>query len=176
MFLGLVLGVGRRAHGFERFGVLAFGIEQPGGGDLRLDIDLLGPVAILGGDQFVAQLGELCDVRLGGVRITRPRRAERAGKMCDRLHVRQRARAKLKGGGRCPVAALHRIARRRYCERIRSHQECFGEAFDRVHLLDHRFRPRVLPKLQIRIDLIVHRVQLVVIVRGFVRDALRNRV
>src|SRR5713101_4172787 len=40
MLLGLVLGVGGRAHGLERVLVFALGMEHPGGRDLRLDIDL----------------------------------------------------------------------------------------------------------------------------------------
>ena len=47
MLLGLVLGIRGRAHGFQRFVVLAFGIEHPGGRDLPLDVDLLGPIGVL---------------------------------------------------------------------------------------------------------------------------------
>src|SRR5712691_6761555 len=48
MLLGLVLGVGGRAHGLERVLVFALGMEHPGGRYLRLDIDLFRPVGILG--------------------------------------------------------------------------------------------------------------------------------
>src|SRR5262249_13494958 len=37
--LGLVLGVGRRAHGLERVVVLALGVEEPSARGLPLDID-----------------------------------------------------------------------------------------------------------------------------------------
>ena len=54
MLLGLVLGVGGGAHGLERVVVLAFGIQDPGGRDLPLDVDLLGPIRVLGRAQLLA--------------------------------------------------------------------------------------------------------------------------
>ena len=54
MLLGPVLGVGRGAHGAQRLIVLAFGIEPPGGRNLPLDIDLLGPIRVLGLTQLLA--------------------------------------------------------------------------------------------------------------------------
>ena len=49
--------------------------------DLPLDVDMLRPIGVLGLAQLVAQLGELGDVGLGGVRLAGARRAERAGEM-----------------------------------------------------------------------------------------------
>ena len=75
--VGLVLGIGRGAHRLPGLIGLALGVEQPGVGDLPLDIDLLGPIAVLRLAELVAQLGEHGDVGLGGARISRsaPRRA-----------------------------------------------------------------------------------------------------
>ena len=87
MLLGLVLGIGRGAHGGERIVMLARGEQQPGIGDLPLDVDLLRPVGVLGVAQLVAQLGELGEVRPGGFRLARPRGAEGAREMRDRVGV-----------------------------------------------------------------------------------------
>ena len=127
MLFGLVLGIGGRAHRVQRIVVLAFGIEHPGGRDLPLNIDLLRPIGVLRVTQLVAQLGELGDVGLGGFRIARAGRAERARKMSDRLHVRQRAGTDLKFRRGLPVAALHRVARRRNGQRIWPGHESLGE-------------------------------------------------
>ena len=118
MLLGLVFGIGGRAHGLERVVVLALGIQHPGGCDLPLNIDLLRPIGVLGLTQLVAQFGELGDVGLGGFGIARAGRAERARKMRDRLHVRQRAGTDLKLRRGLPVAAFHRVACRRSGQRI----------------------------------------------------------
>ena len=91
MLLGLVLGIGGCAHGFECGLVLAFGIEQPSAGDLPLDVDLLAPIGILRLTQLVTQLGELGDVRLGRFLVTRARLSQRASKNRDRLDMGERA-------------------------------------------------------------------------------------
>src|SRR5580700_11933084 len=57
VLLGLVLGIGGGTHGFQRVVALAFGVEDPGGCDLLLDIDLLGPVGVLGLAELVLQFG-----------------------------------------------------------------------------------------------------------------------
>src|SRR3982074_182126 len=71
MLLGLVFGIGGGTHCIQRIVAFAFGIEQPGGRDLLLNIYLLRPIGVLGIAQLVAQLGELGDVSLGGFRIAR---------------------------------------------------------------------------------------------------------
>ena len=86
-FLGLVLGIGGGAQGLERVVVLALGLEQECGRDLPLDVDLLRPIGILGLAQLVAQLGELGDVGLGGVRIAGAGRPQRAREMRQRLDL-----------------------------------------------------------------------------------------
>ena len=140
-------------------------IEHPGGGDLPLDVDLLGPIGVLGRAQLVAQLGELGDVGLGGVRLARPRRPESAREVRHGFDMGQRARPDRKLRRRVPIAALDRVARRAHRQRIGAGDERLGEAADPAHLLDHRLRFRILPSLQIGIDEVIHRVQLVV---GFV--------
>ena len=92
MLLGLVLSVGRRAHGFQRFVVFAFRVQHPGSGDLPLDVDDLSPIAVLGLAQLVAQLGELGDVGRGGIRLAGARGPERPGKMRDRHYEVEGAR------------------------------------------------------------------------------------
>ena len=53
VLLGLILMVGGGAHGGESFLMLAFGVQRPGGGDLRLDLGLLGPVGELPFSQYL---------------------------------------------------------------------------------------------------------------------------
>src|SRR6516164_1061873 len=67
--------------------------------------------------------------------------------------------------GRIPIAALDRVARRTHGQRIGTGNERLGEATDPTHLLQERLSFRILPRLQIGIDEVIHRVQLVV---GFV--------
>jgi len=50
---------------------LAFGVEHPGGATCPLDIDLTGPVGVLGLDELVMHFAELGDIGLGGGRIAR---------------------------------------------------------------------------------------------------------
>ena len=79
MLLGLILGVRRCAHRFQRLVVLAFRVQHPGSGNLPLDVDDLGPIGVLGIAQLVTQLGKLGDVGLGGLRLARARGPEREG-------------------------------------------------------------------------------------------------
>ena len=67
--LGPVLGVGRGAHCGERVSGLALRIEEPRCRNLPFDVDLSGPVGVLGFGELVAQLAELGDV---GSRFVRP--------------------------------------------------------------------------------------------------------
>src|SRR2546427_2904464 len=69
MLLGRVLEVGRRPHELQRLVVLALGPRGPGRRRLLLDVDLLRPVRLLGGDQRGAIAFELLalDARASGV-------------------------------------------------------------------------------------------------------------
>ena len=151
-------------------------IEHPGGRDLPLDVDLLGPIGVLGLAQLVAQLREFGDLGFGGVRLARARRPEGAGEVRHGLDVGQWGGPHSELRRRVPIAALDRVARRAHRQRIGPGNERLGEAADPAHLLDDRLRFRILSRLQIGIDEVVHRMQLVVgFIAGF-RGARRFRV
>src|SRR5215204_7298060 len=96
--------------------------------------------------------------------------AEGAREMCHGLDLRQKARAHGEFRRALPVAALDGVARRRGSEGVRPGDEGLGEAADLVHLLDHRCRLLVLRKLQMRVDEVVHGMQLVVSLVVLLRD------
>ena len=126
---------------------------------------MLGPVSVLGLTQLLAQFGEFGDVGFGGVWLARPRRTKGAGEVGHSLSVGQRAGPDCKLRRRVPIPALDRIARRAHSQCIGPGNEGLGEAADPTHLIDDGLRFRILPRLQIGIDEVIHRVQLVV---GFV--------
>ena len=161
MLLGLVLGFGGGAHRRKRILVFAFRIEHPGGGDLPLDVHLLGPVGVLGLTQLVAQFSELGDLGLRVVRLAGARRPESSGEVRHGFSVRQRGRPDRKLRRRVPISPLERVPCRTHSQRIGSGNERLGEPADPAHLLDGGLRLRILPPLQIGIDEVIHGVQLV---------------
>ena len=46
--------IGSRTHGFDSLVIFALGVKHPGGCDLRLDLDLPGPIGILRVAQLVS--------------------------------------------------------------------------------------------------------------------------
>src|SRR5437879_8557134 len=70
MFFSLVLCIGCSTHRLESFLVLALRRENPSGCDLLLDVDLLGPIVVLGLTQFLAQFSELRQFGFGRLRFT----------------------------------------------------------------------------------------------------------
>src|SRR2546429_5662664 len=89
MLFGGVLETRRRTHQLQRFVVLALGARGPRRRRLLLDVDLLNPVRLLGGDQRRAVPLELLNFcpRLGGV--TAARGADRATERRDRFGPRE---------------------------------------------------------------------------------------
>ena len=71
--------------------LVAFRERHPRDRDLALDVDLLRPVRILHRLQGVAERRKSFDIGRGGLRIARPRGAERAREVRDRVGVRKRA-------------------------------------------------------------------------------------
>jgi hypothetical protein len=62
---------------------------------LPLDVDNFRPIGVLGFAQLIAQLGELGDVGLGGIRLAGTRSPERSGKVRDRHYEGKAARPDL---------------------------------------------------------------------------------
>ena len=159
--LGLVLGIGRRAHGLERVVVLALGVEQPSARSLPLDIDLLGPIGVLGLAQLVAQFGELGDVGLRRLRVARACRAERAGEMRDRRDKGKLGRPDLELGGAPPIPTLDHVTRRT-CRKRKGAAAFLGTEVGRFrHIVDDGAGIIVLGELQVGVDHIVLPVQLI---------------
>ena len=153
--------------------MLVLGIERPSSRDLPLNVNLLRPIGVLRIAQLVPQLGKSGDVRPGGFGIARAGCSERARKMGDRLHLSQRTGTDLKLCRSLPVAAFHRVARGRNSQRVRPGQVCLCEAGDHHHLVDDGLRFHVLSELQIGINEVVHRMQLVVKILGLLCDTRR---
>ena len=96
--------------------------------------------------------------------------------MTDRLHVSQRTGTDLKRRRSLPVAPFHRVACRRSGHCIWPCDESLGESGDRGHLVDNGPGFLVLSELQIGINEVVHRMQLVVEVLGLLCDPSRFHV
>ena len=88
--------------------------------------------------------------------------SQRFRKIRHGLSVEEGVRPHLERRRTLPVAALDRIAHRRSREPIRSGDEGLAEARNRLHVVDDCARLRVLAELQVRIDEVVHGVQLIV--------------
>src|ERR671931_185711 len=76
VLLGRALAVGGGPEECERLVLLALGARHPGGRDLALDVDLLGPITDLRRGERVAQRAEALDVPPGGRGVAAPRGTE----------------------------------------------------------------------------------------------------
>ena len=119
------------------------------------------PIYVLGVAQLVAQLGELDDVGLGGLRLAGARGPERAGKVRDRHDEVEGARPDRQLCCAVPVAALDRIARRRGRQRIVGAQDAGFEIGFLHHVVHDVARLLVLRELQVGIGHVILGVQII---------------
>src|SRR5207247_5681753 len=147
-----VLQIRRRAHELERLVVLALGARGPRRRCVLLDVDLLGPVGLLGGDQRGAVAVELLNfcARLGGV--TGARGADRAAERRDRFPPREtvpreRLGRRAQRGGLAPAVLLERQARGNRGLGIGGHETLGLRLLHRAEFLGHRARLLVLAGL-----------------------------
>src|SRR5690242_7850939 len=100
MLLGRVLEIGGGPHEPQRLVVLALGPRGPGRRGPVLDLHLVGPGGLVGGDERGAILLELPGFRASLRCITGAGRADRAGEGRDRLGPREAVpRERARGGG-----------------------------------------------------------------------------
>ena len=142
---------------------------DPRDGDVALNLDLLRPVGVLHRLQRVAKRRKPLDIGGGRFGIARARGADGAREMRDRFGVREGA---LPHGQRCrvrPGSPLERVSRGNRCRgvhtgtpgrRPRSVAPCIERERAVEHSLVMRCASASLRDLQIRVGLIVERVQL----------------
>ena len=167
----------------------AFGPERPSLRRLALDVELRGPVRVFGLDFFFAQRDQLLDLGFREVRFTRSRGAERAREAGDRFDERLRAWPRRQCRCLRPRAALDGPARRnrgrgpsaRGPAGHSRHGRHVGAATGRrrrarddlVHAVENLLRRGILGGLQIRVHLVVPRMQRFAGVVPLHRDVVR---
>ena len=156
--------IGRRARQLDRLLVVSLDMREDAGGAQALDLDLIGPIRVLGLVQLVLERLQLADLRLRGGEVAGVRGAERARERDHRLGPREfvereadrrrrRAPRPLSSRGvRARSAPGSPRPRRRSADWHRR----FGET--RSARRRHLLRLAVLRGLQVGVFEIVHRV------------------
>jgi hypothetical protein len=152
MLLGGVFEVRRGAHELQRLVVLALGARGPCRGRLLLDVDLLGPVRLLGGDQRRAVALKLLDLgaRAGGV--TGARGADGSCERRDSLRPREaipgeRLGSRAERRGLAPAVLLERDPRGNCGIGVGGHEALWLRLLHCGQLLEDRPRLLVLSGL-----------------------------